>query len=73
METGRPQELELRKELHRSSQDAGTRAMLALLNLKQDSLNRTWLDLVGDDLLRAQGEAQAVRTMLSYIERDPSK
>lgn len=72
-ESPRQAELELRRELHRSFTDAGTRAMLALLRLKQERLNRNWMDLTGDDLLRVQGEAQAVRIMLSYIEKEPTK
>lgn len=67
VENNREQEKEARLALHNSISDPGTRALLSLLRLKQDSLNRSWLDLAGDDLTRAQGEAQTVRTVLRWI------
>lgn len=67
MESNREEVAELRKTLQRSRTDPGTQALLHLLRLEQETLNRCWMDMVGDDLLRAQGEAQAIRKTLRLI------
>jgi len=67
-----------KQEQHRLEQtvfacraEAGLQALRTLLLERQENLNRRWPTLAGDELVAAQGEAQAVNKALDLIDIGP--
>lgn len=52
--------------------EAGVQAFRAWLYSKRDRINEEWVGMVGDDLIRKQGEAQAVAKLIRMIDVGPT-
>ena len=56
--------------LHRG--DAGAQALRTWMYARRDELNEQWMDMVGEDLTRAQGEAKVVKRVIRLIDQGPT-
>ena len=52
--------------------EGGLQAMRDWLYARRDRINTEWIGMVGDDLIREQGEARAVAKMIKLIDDGPS-
>lgn len=58
--------------IHGSQHEAGVQSMHKWLMGRQEWINKEWIGLVGEDLIRMQGEARAVARMVKLIEVGPT-
>lgn len=58
--------------IHLSAHEGGVQAMRGWLIGRQEWINKEWVALVDEDLIRLQGEARAVARMLKLIEVGPT-
>ena len=61
----------LEHQVHQLKHDGGSRAVLELLKLDLEDLNKKWFTLQGDDLIKAQGEAKHITKLIGTIEDGP--
>lgn len=52
--------------------DAGTQAMRAWLYARRDEVNSKWTGMIGEDLMRLQGEASLVNRLIKMIDFGPT-
>lgn len=52
--------------------EGGVQAMRSWLYARRDRINTEWIGMVGDDLIREQGEARAVAKMIKLIDDGPA-
>ena len=52
--------------------ESGLQTMRTWLFAKRDKLNVQWIDSVGDELLRLQGEAKLVQKQIRMIDEGPT-
>lgn len=69
----REAERELQERVHRHRLDEGLRALRELVIMRRDAVNAVWMDASGDELLQYQGEAQALRRVLRFMDEQPIK
>lgn len=65
-------EHQLQMTVFTSRADRGVQAMLELLQTEQIKLNSQWPSKSGDDLTRAQGEAQQLTKLIKIITKGPT-
>lgn len=69
----------IKAEQHKTEMDiflcrneGGVQAMRSWLYARRDRINTEWIGMVGDDLIREQGEARAVNKMIKLIDDGPA-
>jgi len=52
--------------------EPGVQALRAWLHARRDRINTEWVGMVGDELIREQGEARVVAKMIRLIDDGPT-
>jgi len=52
--------------------EGGVRALHSWLNLRRDEVNTKWPSMLGEDLVRLQGEAGLIARLIRLIETGPT-
>ena len=71
MSVAREEQADMEEAVFASRHDGGAVALYKLLCTRRDEINRTWMTLFGDDLIRLQGEAARVTKLIDLIEKGP--
>lgn len=68
----KPEQYKTETDIFLCRHEAGIQAMRDWLYARRDRINTEWVGMVGDDLVREQGEARVVNRMIRLIENGPT-